>query len=157
MKKIQINNAVTVFTSGCNMHQTSANRQSAVHGSCHLRLRLPVTCLFGTELAPQSLLDKSIKLQHFFTLKGEKKLTDLKAPSLHRFFLLSYLLLLEPQMFGYTTTSVCGVSRVQRSHLVQKKQKNFNSPMITARWRISVKQGAELSGLSDVLVNAKQI
>ncbi len=60
-------------------------------------------------------------------------------------------------MFGYTTTSVCGVSRVQRSHLVQKKQKNFNSPMITARRRISVKQGAELSGLSDVLVNAKQI
>lgn len=137
------------------MHQTSADSLSAVHGSCRLRLRLPVTCLFGTELAPQSLLGKSIKLQPFFTLKDEKKTDRSEAPSLHPFQ--SFMLLLEPRMFGYTTTSVCGISRVQRSHLVQKRQKNFNSPLITARRRISVRQGAELSSLSEIIVNAKQI
>ncbi len=138
----------------CIRHQQTDSLQ--VHGSCRLRLRLPVTCLFGTELAPQSLLGKSIKLQPFFTLKGEKNWQIWSSlPS--SLFSLSFMLLLEPQMFGYTTTSVCGVSRVQRSHLVQKRQKNFNSPLITARRRISVRQGAELSSLSEVIVNAKQI
>ncbi len=98
------NNAVTIFTSGCYMHQTPANRLSAVHGSCRLRLRLPVTCLFGTELAPQSLLGKSIKLQPFFNLKGEKNLTDLKLPPfIHPHLLCFYwkrrCLVTQPQVF----------------------------------------------------------
>lgn len=54
------------------------------------------------------------------------------------------MLLLRPQMFDYTTTSVCG-------QLTERDCRN--RALITARRRGSVRRGAELS-LSEVTVNA---